>query len=131
MSNLIEFLKERDLSGLTAEINVSKTIPYKFKIKALTREKRAEFQKRCQSPMKKEGVPFDNAKFQTLVCLECCLYPNFAEESFIKALGVSTPTEAYNKALLPGEDDELYAQICKLSGFESEDINKEIEEAKN
>lgn len=131
MKSLVEFLSERDISDLTAEVSISSKIPYKFTIKALTRDKRDEFQKRCQSPMKKAGVEFDNAKFQKLICLECCVNPNFSDESFIKALGVSTPTQAYDKALLPGEGDELYAQICKLSGFESEDINKDIEEAKN
>ncbi|MGL5514150.1 MAG: phage tail assembly chaperone [Sporomusa sp.] len=131
MKDLLDFLTGRDFSDLTAEVFVSSKIPYKFKIKALTKEKRAEFQKRCKSPIKKSGTDFDSAKFQTLVCLECCVYPNFADENFISAMGVSTPTEAYNKALLPGEDDELYSQIIKLSGFEEEDINKDIEEARD
>lgn len=128
MSNLIEFLKGRNLTDLTAEVNVSASIPYKFKIKALTREKRAEFQKRCKSPIKKSGQDFDSPKFQALICVECCLYPNFSDADFISALGVNTPMEAYNKVLLPGEDDELYSQIIKLSGYE-DDINKDIDEA--
>lgn len=131
MSNLLDFLTERDLSHLTAEVSISASIPYKFRIKALTREKRAEFQKRCKSPIKKSGQDFDSAKFQVLVCLDCCLYPDFNDANFISALGVSTPAAAYSKVLLPGEDDELYTQICRLSGFEDDDINEDIEEARD
>jgi len=131
MSDLLDFLAERDFSDLTEEVSVSSKIPYKFKIKALTKAKRAEFQNRCRVKTKRGGTDINYAEFQTLVCLECCVYPDFHDKEFIDRLGAKTPAQAYNKVLLPGEDDELYSQIIKLSGFEDEDINADIEEAQD
>ena len=132
MTDLESFLIENDVSNITKEIVLSERLPAPVKIKTLTKAKHGEFQKRCAGNyQRKKGIPFDTAKFQTLICIECCIYPDFRKADFLDRLGVPTPEDALNKTLLSGEIQELYEQICKLSGFELEDMEEDIEEAKN
>jgi hypothetical protein len=130
MSELLQFLAENNITEITKEINVSKRMPEKFKIKTMVQSKFNELQKKCTSKTTKEGTSFDGGKFNVLAILECCIYPNFNNADFVNSMKAVTPYEAVCKCLLPGEISELSAKIQELSGFNT-DINEEIEEAKN
>lgn len=130
MSDLTDFLAERNISGATKTLKISKEIPFDFTIKVLTSKKHKNFQDQCTTYGKKGKGVMDSAKLQTLICLECTVEPNFASAEFIGKIGVATPEEALDKVLAAGEQSELYAQILAFSGFD-QDINDDIEEAKN
>ena len=114
-------------------VRVSTRIPYDFKIRPLTLEEHKAFQKKASKIKisgKKREVSFDQMEYYIDSVLACCLEPNFNDSSNVKKAGCVTPEMLLSKLLLPGEIITLGSKITDISGFE-EDINDDIEEAKN
>lgn len=136
MTELQSFLLENSVADLTEDIKLTlkrknKTETHTFKIGTLSSRQHSQFMKKCQSPVKKDGMSMpDMGKFRALVCIHCTIEPNFSDAAFIKALGVETPDESLNKVLRSGEIDDLYMAISNLSGYDS-DVDEDVEAAKN
>ncbi|MDR1066468.1 MAG: hypothetical protein LBL35_03400 [Clostridiales bacterium] len=126
MDDLMNFLLENDIADISEEVIISKRVPMKFGIRPMTKNQHADFIKRCRL----RNGEFDDAKFQTIVCLDCTEKPNFRDAQAIAKAGVITGEELLTKTLLPGEISALHAKICALSGFDT-DINEDVEMAKN
>lgn len=125
MSKLTDFLAGNVVDNLTAEVAVSKRIPGKFKIKVIGNQEREELSQRATI----KGV-YSATKFARLVILNCVLEPALNDATLMEKVGANTPEEVIEKCLLAGEQEELFKEIVKLSGFDK-NINESIETAKN
>jgi hypothetical protein len=126
---LEDFLALPDVDNIQEEVFVSKRLG-KFKVKAMTSDEHSEYMKRCRGKINKNGTDFDSAKFHLLIVAGQTIYPDFKNAELLKSAKCATPTELIKKKLLAGEIAELAERICEISGFDN-DINEEIEEAKN
>lgn len=129
MSNMIDFLSLPDVDSIIEEIYINDRIGT-FKIKAMTNAQWESYRARCKGKMKKDGVNFDNEKFNNLVLSGHVTEPNFTDAAMLAKANCSTAAEFISKKILPGEINEIVARIVKLSGFD-DDINEDVEEAKN
>ena len=80
-------------------------------------------------PIPFSGV-YSATKFAKLVILNCVLEPALNDATLMEKVGANTPEEVIEKCLLAGEQEELFKEIVKLSGFDK-NINESIETAKN
>ena len=65
-----------------------------------------------------------------MVILNCVLEPALNDATLMEKVGANTPEDVIEKCLLAGEQEELFKEIVKLSGFDK-NINESIETAKN
>lgn len=129
MNSLEDFLALPDVDNIVEEVFVSKRLG-KFKVKAMTADEHGTYMNRARGKMNKNGMDFDSAKFNLLICAGQTVSPDFTSAELLKKAGCSTATELIKKKLLAGEIAELANKICEISGFDT-DINEDIEEAKN
>lgn len=129
---LTDFLIGNELDNIEKEVVLNGRLKnFKFKIKAITQSQFSEMQKQCVVlDTKGKKVRFDSTRFSIMTIVKGCTYPNFRQDEFVKACGVTLPEQCVTKKLLPGEISELAKQIMQLSGFD-EDINEQVEEVKN
>lgn len=130
MNDLEMFLSLPDVDSIEEEVFVSERFP-KFRVKAMTSEELRDYQNRCKIKSKKAGKDFDVGKFNLLIVAGQTVYPDFNNSEFLKKAGCATATEFISRKLKAGEIAELGQQICRISGFEDEDLEEDIEEAKN
>lgn len=129
MNELEKFLQLPDVDNIIEEVFVSKRLG-KFKVKAMTADEHSNYQKRARGKIKKDGVDFDNAKFNLLICAGQTIEPNFNDAELLKKANCATGADLIKKKLLAGEIAELADRICKISGFDT-DPDEDIETAKN
>lgn len=129
MNDLEMFLNLPDVDTIEKEIKVSDRLGT-FKIRAMTSEEFADYQKRCTRKINKKGIDIDANKLNLLIVAGQVVAPDFSNAEFLKKVGCSTASEFISKKLLIGEITEISKQVQILSGF-SVDINDDIEEAKN
>lgn len=129
MNELELFLNLPDVGNIEEEVFVSQRLG-KFKVRAMTADEHGEYMKRSRGKVKKDGMDFDSAKFNLLIVAGQTVYPNFNNAELLKKSGCATPLEFIKRKLKAGEIAELAKQICEISGFD-EDINEDVEEAKN
>lgn len=125
--SLEEFLSLNTVEGLTKEIILSERLEnFKFKIGSMTKEDLEKHQKVCILRDKRGNVlKQDTMKFNELIIINHCLYPNFKSQEFLKKMKVNTPSQAISKSLKLGEATKLAEEIMKFNGFdEFEEIRK-------
>lgn len=123
--SLVDFLRENPVEEIIDEVVISTRLKdFKFKIKAMSYEEFVNIRNQCAD---KNGI-INNSKFDRMIIMGHCLYPNFKSSEEIKAAGVATPDQYLNKVLLAGEQMELSRQISKLSGMydDVESLRKEV-----
>lgn len=129
MTDLEQFLALPDVDSLEEEVYVNDRLG-KFTIKPMTNAQFNEYSKRCQSKINKKGMDFDAAKYNLLVIAGQVIKPDFNNAELLKKAGCATASELIQKKLFAGEIADLASKIANISGF-SNDINEEVEEAKN
>lgn len=130
-SKLLDFLVQNPVGTITEEVVVSNRLAnFPFKIRGITGEEFAEYQKLATRVGRHKKVDFDNKTFNELVILNHTVEPNFKDAESIKASGCTTPEQFLYKSLLAGEISELAQQISALSGFDK-DLEELVDEAKN
>lgn len=129
MKSLEDFLALPDVDNITDEVFVSKRLGT-FKVKAMTADEHSNYQKRARGKIKKDGVDFDNTKFNLLICAGQIVEPDFNNAELLKKTNCSTGADLIKKKLLAGEIATLADKICQISGFDS-DLQEDIDEAKN
>ena len=127
--SLKDFLAENTVESVYDEVVISKRIPYAFKIKAMTGKERDNYRNAAKRTISGKLV-FDENKFQKNILIGQTIDPAFNDQAFIDSLHVATPVDALDKVLLAGEQEELFQQIAKLSGFDTPGDEK-VKEAKN
>ena len=65
-------------------------------------------------------------KFAKLVILNCVLEPALNDATLMEKVGANTPEEVIEKCLLAGEQEELFKEIVKLSGFDKKVLMKAL-----
>lgn len=132
MSDLMDFLIDNaSATEETSEITLPGRLKErKFVIKPVSGKDFNKWKQDCRI-VKKKKVSFDDAKFNELLITKYCIEPNFNDESAISKAGCKTPADLINKVLLAGEIIDLANAITELAGFDAEDPDDLVEEAKN
>lgn len=128
VGTLEEFLFENPVSDDTEELVLCKRLErYTFKIGSMSREERKKYLDACMIRAKNGAiVKQDLTKFNELVVLNHCLYPNFKSVDFVRRCGCNTPAEAMYKVLKIGEVERLSQKIMEFNGFDDfEDMRKQ------
>jgi len=134
LNELQQFLMDNPITALEEEVIVSERLKnFPFKIKCINAEQLSEYQKQCiKNPNSPKKRQFDVKKFNELIIINHCIYPNFKDTEWLNSSGCATnPGELVNRTLAAGEIVNLSEQIQKLSGFGEEEQQEEIEEIKN
>ena len=129
MTTLEDFLNMPNVADEVKEIYVNKRLGT-FKVKPMTIDRHKEFQDRCRGKFNKDGVSFDQAKFNLLIIENQVIEPNFSSADFLARAGFSNPRDFIKAKFYPGDVLEIAQKVCEISGFET-DINEDVEEAKN
>lgn len=132
MSKLQDFLALPDVSSITEEIYINERLGT-FTVKPMTEKQWDDYRNRCKGKFKKDGMDFDNSKFNLLVITGQVIEPNFSDAEFLSRVGCVKASDFITRKFLAGEIADIVEKITKISGFDDEDggINKEIEDAKN
>jgi len=132
MSKLQDFLALPDVTDITEEIYINERLGT-FTVKPLTEKQWTNYRNRCKGKINKQGMDFDSGKFNLLIIAGQIVEPNFSDGDFLTKAGCSTASEFITKKFLAGEIADIAEKITKVSGFDPEtnDINEDIEEAKN
>ena len=130
MNSLEDFLALPDIKDIEEEVFVSKRVG-KFRVKPMTQDQFKEYQRQSTSKINKKGVDFDIAKFNLAMVAGQTVYPNFNDKTLLDKAGCALGTELIKKKLLSGEIAELAKEIQRISGFEDDTMEEDIEEAKN
>lgn len=116
---LSEFLAGNPVEGQTDEIVLSERLKnFKFKIGSMGRTEREKYLQVCLIKDRSgRVVRQDLTKFNELVVLNHCIYPDFNDLEFVKKCGAKTPSEALYKSLKLGEIENLAQAILEFNGF--------------
>lgn len=129
--NLEQFLTLPDVSEMKKEINVKlNNENVKFTISAMNQNEHKNYQKRCQSPIKKGGIDFDMGKFNLLIISNHIVTPNFNDAEFLKKANCVNAQDFLVKKFPAGVIADISQKIIEFSGFDNE-LDEDIEEAKN
>ena len=136
MSSLSAFLNPIGLDNKEVIISkrfVEKGEPVPFIIKPLNQEENKQLIKKFTKKEKKNGQvieTFDRTGYMTAMVAAAVVFPDLRNADLQKAYGVLGEEQLLQKMLLMGEFATLSQEVQKLSGLD-EDINEDIEEAKN
>jgi hypothetical protein len=133
MSSLQAFLNPVQVEN--QEVIVSKRFqengkPVPFVIRPITQEENRNLIKKLTKKDKKGVETFDRAEYVAAMTASAVVFPDLTNSELQEAYGVLGETALIQKMLYAGEFAELAKAVQELSGLE-EDINDEIEEAKN
>jgi hypothetical protein len=113
-SNIKEFAiptKEIKIKRLSEKLNNDVV----FKVKALGLDKIKELRET------------NSGDFNIHTIIEGVIEPSFKDKNLIEKFGAITPVDLIKKLLVPGEIDDIFYEISKLSGYNGstiEDIKK-------
>lgn len=125
--SLVDFLAENPVDELTEEVTLSERLKnFKFKIGGMSKEEREKYINLCLVKDKKGKILKQNiTKFNELVAINHCIYPDFKSVDFLKKCKAQTPEEALYKTLKLGEVEKLADSIMELNGFDFEEVRKQ------
>lgn len=139
--SLVDVLLNTDVNKIlqeetqTIEIErLSKTLGQKFEIviKAIPPKRYTEIQNTCvKINYKTKKTETDLYKMQMFTLCDGIKEPNFADKNLLKHFNAFTPIDIFEKLFLAGEVSNIYNKIAKLSGYDEEEKEKNIEEVKN
>lgn len=104
--------------------------PVSFEIKPINQDENKRLINKNTKRDKKGVEVFNRAEYLAELAVYGTVFPDFNNAELQKGYNCLGATSLIQKMLLVGEFAELVDQIQKLSGLD-EDINKDIEEAKN
>lgn len=110
--------------------------PKPWKLRPLTTKENEEIRKQCYVRVPVAGKKgqftkdFDTEKYLLMVAEKCITYPNLNNQKLQDYYHVMGAEALLKEHLLklPGEYDNLTAEIQKINGY---DLNEAVEEAKN
>lgn len=139
--NLVDVLLNTDVNKILQEETqiveierLSKTLGQKFEItiKAVPPKRYTEIQNTClKINYKTKKTETDLYKIQMLTLCDGIKEPNFADENLLKHFNAFTPIDIFEKLFLAGEVNDIYNKIAKLSGYDKDEKEKNVEEVKN
>ena len=123
---------QHDEAGKPILDEFGKTIPAKFKIKALTEDTVSKLRKKhTRKEKNRQGQwveNFDSQRFVRALVVEATVEPDFSSAELCQAFGVVDPLDVPGVMLLAGEYTKLSDEICALSRIFDDEVE---EDAKN
>lgn len=101
-----------------------------FTIRPVTQEENEEILRKYRKKDKKGEESFDQIGYNHELVASAVAFPDLNDADLQKAYGALGATKLLKKMLLIGEFTALAEEVRALSGLD-EDINEDIEEAKN
>ena len=141
-NELKAFFKDNTSVEATDEVIVSNRFKdsagnlIKFKIRSITQEENDYITRECEKKHKdirtnQYVIESDRRLYILKLIVKSTLFPDFNNAELQSSYGVpGQPEKLVAKMLNPGEYTNLLTAINAINGF-NEDINEEIEEAKN
>ena len=129
MFNLEKFIAMPNVKDIEEEVFINERIG-KIKIKPMTNGQYNEYLARCRSKLTKNGISFDDGKYNLLVLKNHVIDPNFSDAEGLSKSGFTTPDEFINAKLKAGEIQDIVIKIAELSGIGGS-LDEAIEQAKN
>ncbi len=141
MNDLKAFFMDRANISAVDEIVVSNRFKdgngniIKFKIKTITQEENDVIVRSCERKVKNKygqyQIETDRNLYLCKLAVACTVYPDFKNAELQENYGVPGNAEKLVKKMLtPGEYSNLVLAIQDINGYD-EDINEDIEMAKN
>lgn len=133
MSSLNAFLhptvvEDKDVIVSNRFMENGKSVP--FKIRPITQEENSTLIKKFNKIDKKGVETFDRTGYVQELTSSAVVFPDLNSAELQKAYGVLGASKLLQKMLFVGEYAVLAQEVQALSGLD-EDINEDIEEAKN
>lgn len=133
MSSLTAFLKPIKVDN--KEVVVSNRFqeegkPVPFVIRPISQEENKQLIKKYTKKDKKGQESFDRTEYVSALTAAAVVFPELSNTELQKAYGVLGESALLQKMLYVGEYAVLAREVQSLSGLD-EDINEDIEEAKN
>jgi hypothetical protein len=128
--SLVDFLTARDITKLEKDIAIStEGGVFSLTVSALSEDELNKIRKEHTTVINKStGAQKTNADAVKLdVIIKGTVSPCFNDADLLEKLGFADPITFLKSKFLPGELDNIYAEIAELSGYNS-DINTDIEE---
>lgn len=133
---LQEFLmNEYKDEKITTEVMIS-PFPFPFVVRSLTQAENKEIEKSCtkvsfDKKTRQKQVETDKNLYATRLLIASCVDPNFKDADLQAKFGVIGAENLVERLLKPGQYADLMIAVEEINGFEDEDINELVEEAKN
>lgn len=133
MSSLKAFLnpiktENKDVIVSNRFVEDGEVVP--FTIRPITQTENKQYIKELTKKDKKGNETFDRAEYIATLTANAVVFPDLTNAELQKAYEVLGASSLIQKMLYAGEFAELAQEVQKLSGLD-EDINEDIEEAKN
>ena len=133
MSSLNAFLnpiktENKDVIVSNRFVEDGEVVP--FTIRPITQTENKQYIEKLTKKDKKGNETFDRAEYIATLTANAVVFPDLTNAELQKAYGVLGVSALLQKMLYAGEFAELTQEVQKLSGLD-EDINEDIEEAKN
>ena len=133
MSSLSAFLnpvkvENKEVIVSNRFVENGKVVP--FVIRPISQEENKQLIKKYSKKDKKGQETFDRTEYVSALTASAVVFPELANSELQSAYGVLGESALLQKMLFVGEYAELAQAVQSLSGLE-EDINDDIEEAKN
>lgn len=133
MSTLSAFLnpiKVENKEVIVSDRFQEKGKPVPFVVRPVTQEENEEIMRKYRRKDKKGEETFDQIGYSHDLAASAVVFPDLNDAELQRAYGVLGSVKLLKKMLLIGEFATLAQAVRDLSGLE-EDINDDIEEAKN
>ena len=105
-----------------------------FVIKTVPTKIRDRLRKQCtlfKGKKHNRHEEFDKTRFQKLLIIEGCGYPDFRDVQLLESYGCVDPADLVDRILCkPGDQDRILLEILEFNGY-LEDEEELVEEAKN
>lgn len=137
MTTVNDFLRENVDTEVQKEEVSFPRFKAPFVIKALTADENSALQKQAtrhviDKKTRQRTTETDFKKYADLMLVASIVQPDLNNEALQKSWGcLADPAGLLKQMLLAGEYADLADRVQVLSGFESEDINDLVDEAKN
>ncbi|QEY33735.1 phage portal protein [Caproiciproducens galactitolivorans] len=106
--------------------------PVEWEIRAVSEKENSALERKYTKTDRKTGVQqLDRVTYAHALAAAGVVFPDLSNAELQKAYGVLGETELLSKMLTVGEFAKLSEEVSKLSGLDTNDINEQIEEAKN
>lgn len=106
--------------------------PVEWEIRAVSESENTQLERQNTKTDRKTGVQrLDRVTFGHALAAAGVVFPDLTNAELQKAYGVVGAENLIEKMLTVGEFAKLSQEVSKLSGLDADDINEQIEEAKN
>ena len=135
MGKLQDFLLEQDImKAETTEIKIG-GFPFPFVIKTITEGENKAIKKSCTKvsidpKTRQRQSELDQDLYNNRLVIACCIDPNFKDAELQAKYGVMGAESLIDTLLKPGQFIDLLMAVQEANGY-LEDINEQVEEAKN